>query len=199
MPSYLLTCFALTASLAICQPAIAQSKSTGGGGGGYEEQGQDHGYDNMKADTKTTPSTDELATGAALAKQGKFGEAIPHLELAQAKKPRDVTVLIYLGFAHRMVATDTPGDARNAEFKKALDYYQQALAIDPDNKLVHEYLGKLYLLMREYTLASNELKTLETLCDSQCAERAALAQAVAANPPPPAQTSGPAAQPAPKP
>ena len=72
-----------------------------------------------------------------------------------------------------------------------MEYYQQGLAIDGDNKLLHEYLGKLYLLMRKYDLAENEMKVLETLCPSSCPERAALTAAIAANPPPPLSVTPP--------
>src|SRR6202042_1372285 len=101
--------------------------------------GKDYGYEDMKADTSKHAVPDELAAGAALVKGQKFGEAIPHLEAAQAKNPRSATVLIYLGFAHRMLAADLAGDAQAAEYRKSLDCYDQALAIDADNKLLHEY------------------------------------------------------------
>jgi tetratricopeptide (TPR) repeat protein len=156
------------------------------------DAGRDPSYDDMKADTPIkSNAADEFATGANLVKQQQFSAAIPHLEAALAKKQRDVTVMIYLGFAHRMVGGASVGDAQTAEFKKALEYYQRGLAIDEDNKLLHEYLGKLYLLMREYALADDEMKTLETLCPSACAERAALTEAIAANPPPPTYVASP--------
>ncbi len=174
-------------ALCLCLSAAAQVSSPTGSQGTYEQQGQDYGYDNMKADTNSSGASvhDELAAGAALVKQQKYNEAIPHLELAARKRRSDATALIYLGFAHRMLAATLSGAEQTAEFGKALDCYKQALAIDADNKLLHEYLGKLYLLTREYGMASDELTTLGRLCPSGCAEREALMQAVAANPPPP--------------
>jgi tetratricopeptide (TPR) repeat protein len=173
--------------LAASLPASAQVSGSTGSQGTYQQQSPDTGYDDMRADIEGHSTKDELATGAALAKQGNWNAAIPHLEVAQKKDPRNVTALIYLGFSHRMMATIAIGDAKNAEYKKALDYYQQALAIDADNKLLHEYLGKLYLLMRDYASADKEMKTLDRLCESPCAEGAALKQAIAANPAPPAE------------
>ena len=186
MRSLTLPAAVLGAFFGLCLPSAAQVSSSTGSQGMYEPHGPDYGYDNMKADTKAgTPGRDELATGAALVKQQKYSEAIPHLELAAKKQRGDSSALIYLGFAHRMLANSLAGEERAAEFGKALDCYKQALAIDADNKLLHEYLGKLYLLTREYAMASDELTTLERLCPSGCAEREALMQAVAANPPPP--------------
>ena|ERR1700733_6765533 len=188
---------ALGILLALCPPSSAQVSSPTGSQGTYEQHGPDNGYDNMKADTNAGASVrDELAAGAALVKQQKYGEAIPHLELAAKKHRNDSSALIYLGFAHRMLAASLSGEEQAAELGKALDSYKQALAIDADNKLLHEYLGKLYLLMREYGKSSDELATLERLCPSGCSEREALMQAVAANPPPP---NAAASQSAPKP
>ena len=146
---------ALGILLALCPPSSAQVSSPTGSQGTYEQHGPDNGYDNMKADTNAGASVrDELAAGAALVKQQKYGEAIPHLELAAKKHRNDSSALIYLGFAHRMLAASLSGEEQAAELGKALDSYKQALAIDADNKLLHEYLGKLYLLMREYGKSS---------------------------------------------
>jgi tetratricopeptide (TPR) repeat protein len=181
----------IIAALVAGTPALSQMSGTGV----PPNSGQDPNYDDMRADmdAKKSPETaNEFATGAGLVKQQQFAAAIPHLEAALAKNPHNVTLLIYLGFAHRMEGGSSTGDVQAAEFRKALGYYQQGLAIDEDNKLLHEYLGKLDLLMRQYSLAASEMKTLETICPSDCAERTALAQAIAANPPsPPAATAAP--------
>ncbi len=184
----------LIAALVAATPALSQMSGTGV----PPNSGQDPNYDDMRAamDAKqNTKPVDEFVTGANLVKQQQFNAAIPHLEAALAKNPHNVTLMIYLGFAHRMVGGSSTGVVQAGEFKKALDYYQQGLTIDGDNKLLHEYLGKLDLLMRQYPLAASEMKTLETLCPSDCAERTALAQAIAANPPPPPAAMAPPAQP----
>jgi tetratricopeptide (TPR) repeat protein len=178
----------LIASIVLQDGAGAQVSSPTGSQGRYDEHGKDYGYDNMQSDTA---SRDEFAIGAALVKQQEFSEAITHLELARAKHPRNVTILIYLGFAHRMIGSKLTGDAQGEEFNQALDFYQKALAIDSNNRILHEYLGKLYLLTRQYTLASNELKTLGSLCPSGCDERTALTQSIAANPEPPSNLGAP--------
>lgn len=168
-----------------------------GGGSAPPNSGQDPNYDDMRADmdaTKSPGTANEFATGAGLVKQQQFAAAIPHLEAALAKAPHNVTLFIYLGFAHRMVGGTAVGAAQTGEYKKALDYYQQGLAIDADNKLLHEYLGKLDLLMHEYGSAADQMKTLATLCPSDCAERTALAEAIQANPPPPSPVAAPPGQ-----
>lgn len=159
----------------------------GGGTGGSPQDARnaDRVFDELKADQKISPTprsdaSSELAAGADLVKQEKFAEAIPHLEIALAKRPRNAVTLIYLGFSHRMIGSGLSGDARDGEYKKALGYYQQGLAIDPDNRLLHEYLGKLYLLMRDQPSAENEMKTLEKLCPSGCDEYDALSKVMLA-------------------
>jgi tetratricopeptide (TPR) repeat protein len=174
----------LTLMALIASPVAPHAAPGGGGGGGYQPQTPDTGYDDMKADTQRRQGPSELAIGADLVKQGKFSDAIPHLEAARKAKPRDVTTLTYLGFAHRMAANSLTGAAQTAEYNSALDAYRDGLAISPDNKLLHEYLGKLYLLQRQEGPALDELKALQALCEAGCAERTALEQAIAANPMP---------------
>jgi tetratricopeptide (TPR) repeat protein len=168
-------------------PAAAQVSggmgSEGSYSGQYEDQGKEGGFDPSKLHSGPDAHADELATGADLVKQEKFADAIPHLERAEEKSPRNVTVLIYLGFAHRMLGEHVTLEGSTAEYDKALGYYRKGLDIDPRNKLLHEYLGKLYLLMRQYSDASDELKKLSDLCSSDCPERDSLSQAIAANPP----------------
>ena len=141
---------------------------------GARRLGKERGGANDKA--AQSKVSDELVVGADLVKQQKYAEAIPHLELAFAKMPNNATTLIYLGFSHRMIGAGLSGDARNGEYQKALSYYRQAAGIDPDNQLLHEYLGKLCILMHDQTSAQNELVTLDRLCPSGCESRDALSK-----------------------
>jgi tetratricopeptide (TPR) repeat protein len=90
------------------------------------------------------------------------------------------------------------------DYSSSLDFYKRALAIDPDHKGVHEYLGELYLQMNNLPAAQGELTTLASLCPSGCDERDMLTKAIAAYVPPagatpatatPAATAAPAATP----
>jgi Flp pilus assembly protein TadD len=99
----------------------------------------------------------------------QYADAIPHLQLALADKPQDTDILNYLGYAKRMVG----------DYDYSLYYYQRALAIDPNDRVVHENLGELYLAKSDLASAQKELATLQTLCPSGCAERDALTKAIA--------------------
>ena len=188
MRKHLFFAAAMAALLAAGTPALSQMAGGvrgGTGGGPQDARNTDRVFDELKAEKKiSTPvraeAPDELVIGADLVKQGKFAEAIPHLELALTRKPNNSTTLIYLGFSHRMIGAEFAGDARTGEYEKALGYYRQAMAIDPDNKLLHEYLGKLHLLMRDQTSAQSELNALEKLCPSGCDERDALSNVLLA-------------------
>src|SRR6185312_854939 len=88
---------------------------------------------------------------------------------ALQQKPNNADVLNYLGYTHRMLA-DYPG---------SLDYYQRALARDPDHKGAHEYLGELYLKMNRLADARGQLAELTRLCSSGCEEKDVLTKAIA--------------------
>ena len=77
--------------------------------------------------------------------------------------------LRFLGYTHRMLG-DYPG---------SLDFYQKALAIDPDHKGAHEYLGELYLMMHDSGSANTQLAELTRLCPDGCDEKDALTKAMA--------------------
>jgi len=177
----LLSVLALTSALIV---VTTPSFSMGGGGGGGS-MGGSMGYGGT-----TAPEADDYKVALRLIKHEQYQEAIPHLLMAHANKPQDADILNYLGFTNRMTG----------HFDSSLNYYKQALAIDPNHKGVHEYLGELYLQMHDQASAQHELDTLASLCPSGCDERDVLTKAVAAYAPAggttPAAASAPAASPA---
>jgi tetratricopeptide (TPR) repeat protein len=161
--------FAVAVSL-LTSPVLAM----GGGGGGS--------YGGMNA--MPSASFDDYTTAKRLIRHEQYAEAIPHLEKALAKRPRDADVFNYLGYTHRMVGVSEATPARDNDFKLSLAYYQQALAIDPNHKGVHEYLGELFLQMNDLNAAHHEMDLLVSLCPSGCDERDTLTKALAAYVPP---------------
>lgn len=168
---------AVAAFAALSTDAFAMG---GGGGGGY-------GFGNAPS-----AAFDDYSTGRRLILHERYAEAIPHLEKALAKHPRDADILNYLGYAHRMVGASETDPARQSELKISLAYYQEALQIDPGHKRVHEYLGELYLQMNDLPSAQREMTLLASLCPDGCDERDALTKAIAAYAPAPAATQAPA-------
>jgi len=180
----LLTAAAILVSLAAV-PAASQMIGTVGNNPGQSPQDArelDQKFDQLRDEQQRQRrgGADELAVGADLVHREKFADAIPHLERALAQRPRDVTTLIYLGFSHRMLGSALAGDARQAEFAKALDCYRRGLELDSRNRLLHEYAGKVHILLHDQAAAEAELKALGSLCPSGCDELDALTSALAA-------------------
>lgn len=166
-------------------PAVSQMVGAVGANPGQspsDARQLDQTFDELKNKGKlNNPNIDagkELEIGANLVKESKFSEAIPHLEIVLAKRPNDVTALIYMGFSHRMVAAGMGGFAKTDEYMKALEYYRRGLVLDPSNRLLHEYTGKVLVLLNDEAGAQAELKALQRLCPSGCTELKALSAVV---------------------
>ena len=92
------------------------------------------------------------------------------LEKVNRKEPGNADVLNMLGYAHRKLG----------RMEAALDFYQEALAIEPRHLGANEYLGELYLETGELEKAEERLAELAIACPSGCEERDELSEAVAA-------------------
>jgi tetratricopeptide (TPR) repeat protein len=175
MQKLLLATGAAIALLTLTAPSFSMGGGGGGGGGGS--------YGGNASFPSSGATFDEYTVAVRLIKHEKYADAIPHLELALADKPQSADILNYLGYTHRMLG----------DYSSSLDFYKRALAIDPNHKGVHEYLGELYLQMNNMTAAQGELTTLASLCPSGCDERDMLTKAIAAYVPPAAATPATAA------
>lgn len=76
----------------------------------------------------------------------------------------------YLGFSHRKLN----------ELDASLKAYQKALVIDPNHRGANEYLGELYLLMKDPVNANKRLRKLEAICAGGCEELDDLKSAITA-------------------
>jgi len=169
MRTFVLAAFCLTAL-----GTTALAMGGGGSGGGYGG--------NMSM--MPSASFDDYASAKRLIRHQEYASAIPHLMKALEQHPKDADILNYLGYTHRMVGVGEQADARDKDFGLSLAFYQQALAIDPLHKGVHEYLGELFLQMNDLNAAHHEMNELVILCPDGCDERDALAKALAAYVPP---------------
>jgi tetratricopeptide (TPR) repeat protein len=177
----------LIAALVSVVPLSALASMGGGGyGGGY-------GGGNAAGGGLSAMGRQEAETALHLIEKEDYADAIPHLKRALSVMQGNADILNYLGFTERMVGN----------YPDSLDYYQRALARNPDHKGAHEYLGELYLAMHQPDQARLQLAELDRLCPDGCTEKATLTQAiatyVAANPPTPPATAPatpPAAMPA---
>jgi tetratricopeptide (TPR) repeat protein len=108
---------------------------------------------NSKLDLETI-----YESGRALAKAGRYGEAIMVLSaIADSGDPR---VLNYLGYSHR----------KQGRIDVGLGYYQEALRANPDFTLAREYLGEAYLQKGDLASALDQLQEIEKRCGTGCEE-----------------------------
>ncbi len=152
--------FRLVAAIGLvaASPALGMGGMSGGGGmGGYGGGGM-----------RSSIGSDDYSTALRLIRHEKYADAIPYLNRALHERPNSADVLNYLGYTHRMVG-DYPG---------SLNFYQQALARNPDHKGAHEYLGELYLKMHQLASARAQLDELTRLCPSGCEEKDVLTKAI---------------------
>jgi tetratricopeptide (TPR) repeat protein len=121
---------------------------------------------------------DDYSQARRLIRKERYADAIPYLQRALQDRPRSADILNYLGYTERMTG----------DYSTSLAYYKQALAIDPDHKGAHEYLGELFLTLKDITNANAQLAELTRICPSGCDERDTLTKSiatyVAANPAP---------------
>jgi tetratricopeptide (TPR) repeat protein len=74
-----------------------------------------------------------------------------------------------LGFAHRKLR----------QMDKAFVHYKRALAIKPDHRGAHEYIGEAYLMVDDMAGAERHLAELRRICLLPCEEARELQQAIA--------------------
>ncbi|MEM9029135.1 MAG: tetratricopeptide repeat protein [Pseudomonadota bacterium] len=121
--------------------------------------------------TTASKETEEaLVVGYALAKDGKYEEALSFLRKVESSG--DPRILTYIGFSERKLG----------RVKSAMGYYKKALAIDPQNVATLEYLGEAHLQAGDVKSARAQLATIESICGRDCDAYTLLSKAIAAYP-----------------
>ena len=105
-------------------------------------------------DDDTAAQPDLYKKAESLIDDDKYSEAIPLLQKLVKEKGAYADALNLLGYSYRK-----SGDA-----KTALDYYNQALAMEPKHLGANEYLGELYLEMKQPEKAKERLAVLKDAC-----------------------------------
>jgi Flp pilus assembly protein TadD len=127
--------------------------ASGGGGGG------------------TTPALadPDFVTAKNLIDKKNYRDAFPLLQRVVAKDPNNADAYVLMGYAVRK-----SGDA-NA----SLQFYNQALSLDPKHIGAHEYIGEAYLMLDRPQEAEQHLARLNSICLFGCTEYKMLKTAVA--------------------
>jgi tetratricopeptide (TPR) repeat protein len=149
------------ASLAfgLTSPVLGPALAAGGGGGG--------GGSSEIAPAK--PVDPSFAQGKALVEAKRYQEAMPYLQQAAAKDPKNADAYNLMGYATR----------KSGNANGSLQYYNQALAIDPKHLGAHEYIGEAYLQLDRPQEAQQHLARLDSLCTFGCTEYRMLKAAIA--------------------
>jgi Flp pilus assembly protein TadD len=110
----------------------------------------------------------ELADYAyALAKAGRYGEAIEVLDLL--KNPNTAVALNYRGYATRKMG----------RLDEGIGYYLRSVALDPHYAQVREYLGEAYVIKGDLARAKEQLVVIKGICGTDCEEYEDLEKAIA--------------------
>ncbi len=129
-----------------------------------------------------------IAEGNAAIRSGDTQGAIDAYEAALAVDPGYTPILVYLADAAR--ADQLQG--------KAIAYYREALARDPDNIAAIAGEGKALAEKGALEKARLSLAKVQSLCGDSCVETRELAQAIAAGPRAAVQTAEASVQPQPQ-
>jgi predicted Zn-dependent protease len=97
---------------------------------------------------------------------GQFENALS--ALAAMSDPTEDRVLTYLGFAHRSSGRTDLG----------MDYYQQAIAQNPDNLLARSYMGQAYVKLGAMDAAQEQLTEIRARGGRMTWPEVALANAI---------------------
>ena len=132
------------------------------------------GYQAQAADTRPSPSAASAQAPiekarAAIARKD-WSVAIRDLQVLVRTEPNNAD-------AHNLLAFSLRNDGDLARSKV---HYDEALRLDPNHKGAHEYIGELYLKMKQPDNAQRHLLILERLCGGKdCEEYQDLARALA--------------------
>jgi tetratricopeptide (TPR) repeat protein len=111
----------------------------------------------------------DYAAGRAALKAGDATAALRLYQAALKRFPDAADVHNELGFAHRKLR----------QMDKAFEHYKRALALKPDHRGAHEYIGEAYLMVDDLPGAERHLAALRGLCLVPCEELKDLEKAVA--------------------
>ena len=117
--------------------------------------------------TDSAAEPDPYKQAQSLIDADKYQEAIPVLQKLIKDKGAYADALNLLGYSYRK-----SGDATTA-----LDYYNQALSMEPKHLGANEYLGELYLEMKQPDKAKERLAVLKNAC-GDCDEYQELENAI---------------------
>ena len=151
--------FALALAVGVALPAAGGFAANSGGGGSSSSGG------GSSSSSSSVPTMYKQASAKVDAKD--YRGAMPILDKIIAKDPRNPDALNLMGFCERKLGNTD----------EALEYYEKALAIKPNHVGANEYLGELYLEMKNLPKAQERLNVLAKSCKG-CEEQQELQEKI---------------------
>lgn len=151
-----------TVLAAVTMLALGLPAATFAAGGGADSP-------RVQSAPAAAPADPTFAQAKAMIEAKNYAGAIPLLQQVVAKDQRNADAYNLLGFATR--ASGNPNGS--------LQYYTQALAVDPRHLGAHEYLGEAYLMLDRPAEADQMLARLDSFCVFGCTEYRMLKAAIA--------------------
>jgi Flp pilus assembly protein TadD len=113
----------------------------------------------------------DYSAGLAALKAGDAAAALHRFQSALKRFPEAADLHNELGFAYR----------RLRQMDKAFEHYKRALALKPEHRGAHEYIGEAYLMVGDVVNAEKHLAALRAICLLPCAEFEDLRKAIGAH------------------
>jgi len=162
--SRVLVTFALALAVGVALPNAA-GFAANSGGGSSSSGGSSSGSSNSSSSSSSVSALYTQASAKVAAKD--YRGAMPILDKIIAKDRRNADALNLMGFCERKLGNTD----------EALEYYNRALAIKPNHVGANEYLGELYLELKNLPKAEERLKVLAKACNN-CEEEQELKEKI---------------------
>ena len=163
-----LVTLALALAVGVALPHAAGFAANSGGGSsnsGGSSGGSSSGSSNSSNSSTSVSAMYQQASAKVDATD--YRGAMVILDKIIAKDPRNPDALNLMGFCDRKLGNTD----------EALEYYNKALAIRPNHVGANEYLGELYLELKNLPKAEERLKVLAKACNG-CEEQQELKEKI---------------------
>jgi Flp pilus assembly protein TadD len=117
------------------------------------------------------PVSAPLEKARAAIERKDWAFAVRELNALVGKEPKNADAQSLLGYSLR----------KSGDLARSKVHYDEALKLDPDHRGAHEYIGELYLMLKQPENARKHLTELERVCgNKECEEYQDLAKALTA-------------------
>ena len=159
--------FALALAVGVALPTGAGFAANSGGGSSSSGGGSSGSSGSSNSSSSSTSVTALYSQASAKVDAQDYRGAMPLLDKIIAKDPRNPDALNLMGFCDRKLGNTD----------EALENYNKALAIRPNHVGANEYLGELYLELKNLPKAEERLKVLAKACNG-CEEQQELKEKI---------------------